>query len=127
MGCSVTIGFIYPAYQSYKALEGKRSDDAAEWLTYWVIFSLFTVFESIADWFISWIPFYYIFKLVLLLWLLLPQFKGASKVYHRVLQPLMRRHEAQIDERLSQGIATARSLSSQGMQLGSQLFNRRSS
>lgn len=79
MGCSVTIGFIYPAYQSYKALEGKRSDDAAEWLTYWVIFSLFTVFESIADWFISWIPFYYIFKLVLLLWLLLPQFKVGTQ------------------------------------------------
>ena len=75
---SMTIGFIYPAYESYKALESKRTDAAAEWLTYWVIFSLFSVFESVADWLISWIPFYYILKLLFLLWLLLPRFKVRS-------------------------------------------------
>ena len=74
----MTIGFIYPAYESYKALESKRTDAAAEWLTYWVIFSLFSVFESVADWLISWIPFYYILKLLFLLWLLLPRFKVRS-------------------------------------------------
>lgn len=74
------VGFIYPAYASYKALESKSPVAHAQWLTYWVVFSLFTVVEYFADFVISWIPFYYLAKLAFVLWLQLPRFQGATKV-----------------------------------------------
>jgi hypothetical protein len=77
---AVTVGFIYPAYASYKALESKSPHAAAQWLTYWVVFSLFTVLEYFADWLISWLPLYYLLKLAFILWLQLPQTQGATVV-----------------------------------------------
>ena len=29
------MGFVYPAYASYKALETKTPEASAQWLTYW--------------------------------------------------------------------------------------------
>jgi len=31
----VVVGFVYPAYASYKALESKTPEASAQWLTYW--------------------------------------------------------------------------------------------
>jgi len=76
------VGFIYPSYASYKALESKAPAAAAQWLTYWVVFSLFTVFEYFADWLISWVPFYYLAKLAFVLWLQMPQTQGATQVVY---------------------------------------------
>ena len=63
--CSVLVGFVYPAWQSWKALESSKAGDAAKaggapsqsqsaWLTYWVVFSLFNVVEHLADVLVSW-------------------------------------------------------------------------
>mmetsp|Transcript_624 Transcript_624/g.1170 ORF Transcript_624/g.1170 Transcript_624/m.1170 type:complete len:137 (-) Transcript_624:155-565(-) len=119
----VVLGFLYPAYQSYKALESDRLDAAAEWLTYWVIFSLFSVLESVASFLVSWIPFYNVLKLMFLLWLLLPRFKGASKLYQALVQPIIRKHESKIDQSISQGYETAMSLQTKGMALVNQRFS----
>mmetsp|Transcript_3749 Transcript_3749/g.9471 ORF Transcript_3749/g.9471 Transcript_3749/m.9471 type:complete len:130 (+) Transcript_3749:156-545(+) len=106
----VIVGFLYPAYQSYKALESNRQDAAPEWLTYWVIFSLFTVIESVGTFLISWIPFYSFLKLAFLMWLLLPRFKGASKLYQALVQPFMKKHEEKIDHSIMQGFETVTSM-----------------
>ena len=46
-----TVGFLYPAYCSIKALESSTKIDDTQWLTYWVVFGLFSVIEYfIADW-----------------------------------------------------------------------------
>lgn len=38
---STTVGTIFPAYQSFKAIEDKRSNKQDEqWLTYWVIYGM---------------------------------------------------------------------------------------
>jgi hypothetical protein len=61
----VLIGFIYPAFASWKALESRKGEAATGqsaarsqgkdgWLTYWVVFSCFTVLEHVADFLISW-------------------------------------------------------------------------
>lgn len=35
------LGFVYPAYRSFKALETPEKEDDKQWLTYWyVLFSL---------------------------------------------------------------------------------------
>eukprot|EP00241_Pyramimonas_parkeae_P012138 CAMPEP_0114247270 /NCGR_PEP_ID=MMETSP0058-20121206/12931_1 /TAXON_ID=36894 /ORGANISM="Pyramimonas parkeae, CCMP726" /LENGTH=189 /DNA_ID=CAMNT_0001360561 /DNA_START=2356 /DNA_END=2925 /DNA_ORIENTATION=- len=97
------VGFIYPSYASYKALESKAPAAAAQWLTYWVVFSLFTVFEYFADWLISWVPFYYLAKLAFVLWLQMPQTQGATQLYVQHIQPLVKRHEEEIDRALEEG------------------------
>lgn len=55
---SDVIGFVYPAYASIKAIESPDKEDDKQWLTYWLMFSLFKIIESILDYLISFIPFY---------------------------------------------------------------------
>ena len=105
-----------------KALESNRTDAAAEWLTYWVTFSLFTVIELVGGSLLSWIPFYSFLKLGFLSWLLLPKFKGASKLYQSGVQPLIRKHEAKIDQGLNQGYETAMSFQKNGLAAITQRF-----
>jgi len=99
----VLVGFVYPAYASYKALESKTPEAAAQWLTYWVVFSLFSVFEYVADFAVSWIPLYYAAKLAFVIWLMAPQTKGATTLYVRYIMPLIKQHEESIDNALEQG------------------------
>ena len=40
------------------------------------------------------IAFYYLFKTIIVLWLALPQFRGAEYVYHAFLRPVLARHIA---------------------------------
>ncbi len=91
-------------------MESNRQDAAPEWLTYWVIFSLFTVIESVGTILISWIPFYSFLKLAFLVWLLLPRFKGASKTYHALVQPFMKKHEDKIDQGITRGFESVSSM-----------------
>jgi receptor expression-enhancing protein 1/2/3/4 len=48
------------------------------------------------------IPFYYLFKMLFLLYLALPQTQGASYLYQTQLEPILRAHESQIDAALAQ-------------------------
>jgi receptor expression-enhancing protein 1/2/3/4 len=48
------------------------------------------------------IPFYYLFKMLFLLYLALPQTQGASYLYQTQLEPVLREHEPQIDAALAQ-------------------------
>ena len=38
--------------------------------------------------------FYYLFKTIIVLWLALPQFRGAQYIYHAFIRPLFARHMA---------------------------------
>jgi hypothetical protein len=124
--CASLVLFLRQALEGSKALEAtQRTDAAAEWLTYWVIFSLFSVVELVGDTLISMIPFYSFLKLAFLLWLLLPRFKGASKLYQKVIQPLIKKHEDKIDQQISQGYETALSFSKQGSSFITQRLGRK--
>ena len=70
---SVLVGFMYPAYSSYKAVEAKNSEAQARWLVYWAVFGLFSVTEVVLDVFLGRVTIYYIGKLSFLIWLQLPQ------------------------------------------------------
>ncbi|KAI5299041.1 ER membrane protein DP1/Yop1 [Ascosphaera pollenicola] len=84
-------GFVIPAYYSLEALFTVDKRDDSQWLTYWVVFSLFTVIESAVS-AAYWFPFYYLFKFVLVLWMALPQFGGAELVFNSLLRPVFARH-----------------------------------
>jgi receptor expression-enhancing protein 5/6 len=83
------IGFIYPAYASFKAVETDDKEDDTLWLTYWVVYAFFKVFESVADVIVSWLPFYFFIKLGFLIWCYYPGTHGASIIYKKVLRPYL--------------------------------------
>lgn len=92
------IGFVYPAYYSIKALEGKNKDDDTKWLTYWVVYGVFSVAEFFADIFLSWFPFYYMGKCAFLVWCMAPTpSNGSIQIYTRIIRPIFLKHESKID------------------------------
>mmetsp|Transcript_33644 Transcript_33644/g.24667 ORF Transcript_33644/g.24667 Transcript_33644/m.24667 type:complete len:165 (+) Transcript_33644:115-609(+) len=81
------VGFIYPAYASIQAIESESKGDDTQWLTYWLVFGFFKIFESFFDFFVSKVQFYFLIKLAFLVYLFLPQTQGAKVVYQAVIKP----------------------------------------
>ncbi|CAL5229284.1 g12581 [Coccomyxa viridis] len=90
------LGFAYPTYASYKALLTPGTADDHQWLTYWVVYGFLETAESIIEQFL-WIPFYYEFKCIFLLWLVLPQTKGAAYLFQHFICPFMKNYASHID------------------------------
>lgn len=92
------LGYLYPAYESYKAVKLNDPSLHTQWLTFWIVSTYFSFVEMFGDTLLSWLPFYYETKVALLVWLVLPQFKGATKIYEKLLNPYLHRYERDIDE-----------------------------
>jgi len=92
------IGFVYPAYCSIKALESPNKEDDTRWLTYWVVFALFSVCEFFSDLLLSWFPFYWLAKCMFLVWCFLPMsWNGSDMIYNRIIRPAFMKHQREID------------------------------
>ena len=94
---SSLVGFVYPAFKSFQAIETKHKGDDTQWLVYWVIFALFSIMETFVDLILYWIPFYFSFKIAFLLWAMLPQTKGAKFLYDNFLKDFLKKNESRID------------------------------
>jgi receptor expression-enhancing protein 1/2/3/4 len=64
---------------------------------YWTVIGAFVAFEYLAEWLISWLPFYWELKTIFLLFLSLPQTEGSTYIYNAYLQPFLVRNEADLD------------------------------
>lgn len=95
---TTVLGWAVPAYFSLKALESPSTGDDVQWLTYWTVFGFFNIVESFVDVILYWFPFYYSFKCCFIVWLMLPQTRGAQTVYHKALRPLVQQSKAKINE-----------------------------
>ncbi|CAL8274537.1 unnamed protein product [Merluccius merluccius] len=105
------IGFVYPAFFSIKAIESSKKEDDTQWLTYWVVYGVFSIAESFSDIFLSWFPFYYASKCVFLLWCMAPvSWNGSSILYRRLIRPFFLRHEAAMDSVVSDLTSKAKSM-----------------
>ena len=82
------LGFIYPAYMSFKSMDSGTNEDT-QWLTYWVVFSSFNIFESCFGSLVQFIPFYFWIKIGLILWMYYPQTQGAKMIYEQGLRPIL--------------------------------------
>ena len=107
------VGFVYPAFKSFQAIETKSKGDDTQWLVYWVIFAFFTVAETFVDYLLYWIPFYFAFKLAFLLWCMLPQTKGAKFLYDSFLKDFLKKNESRIDAALADAKKNAGSIASE--------------
>ncbi|CAL4983575.1 unnamed protein product [Urochloa decumbens] len=81
------VALAYPLYASVKAIETKSPIDDQQWLTYWVLYSLITLFELTFASIIQWLPFWPSMKLIFICWLVLPYFNGAAYVYQNYVRP----------------------------------------
>lgn len=89
------IGFVFPAYLSFKAVESKDTKDDTQWLTYWIVYSYFGILEFFSDYILFWIPFYSLIKCSFLLWMV--NYNGASLIYTRFVRPFLATREKMID------------------------------
>eukprot|EP00330_Aristerostoma_sp_ATCC50986_P009663 CAMPEP_0114600086 /NCGR_PEP_ID=MMETSP0125-20121206/22627_1 /TAXON_ID=485358 ORGANISM="Aristerostoma sp., Strain ATCC 50986" /NCGR_SAMPLE_ID=MMETSP0125 /ASSEMBLY_ACC=CAM_ASM_000245 /LENGTH=176 /DNA_ID=CAMNT_0001807807 /DNA_START=17 /DNA_END=547 /DNA_ORIENTATION=+ len=97
------MGFLYPAYMSFKSLESAEETDDMQWLTYWVVFVTTQFLDNVFGIFFSLIPLYHLAKLVFYVYLYYPKSRGAVKVYEIAIRPLLKKYESKIDEALKKG------------------------
>ncbi|KAI0785461.1 TB2/DP1, HVA22 family-domain-containing protein [Irpex lacteus] len=91
--------FLIPCYSTWKALSHRPTSDPEleRWAMYWVCVGGLVAFENVAQWLVSWFPFYWEARTILLLFLALPQIQGSTFIYQTYIQPFFRNNEADID------------------------------
>ncbi|CAG0887548.1 unnamed protein product [Cyprideis torosa] len=108
-----SIGFVYPAYTSIKAIESRNKDDDTKWLTYWVVFAVFSLLEFFADILVGWFPFYWLTKCIFLVWCFAPISSNGSQIlYNRVIRPYFLKHQVKVDEALDRASSKAKAFAS---------------
>ena len=84
-----TITVLYPAVHSIRAIETEGKDDDKIWLTYWMVFGLFTTAETFFGFIFYVIPYWDWLRMGFFIWLLLPNFNGAAVLYNGVIKNLL--------------------------------------
>jgi hypothetical protein len=64
--------------------------------------AFFLAFELIVDNIVGWIPMYYEAKVIFLGWMVLPSYRGATKLYEKYFAPVFLEHEKNIDTAIDQ-------------------------
>jgi hypothetical protein len=101
-------GYLSPALNSTKAIISKDEEGIREYLTYWCVFGLLLYVEFLLNFFSTlrnWPP---ESKVLFILWLTLPQFQGAFRIYNFVLRPYFEKYENEIDkhiDNISKGVS----------------------
>ena len=91
------VGILLPTFFSIKAIESKEEDDDKLWLTYWTIYAIFSFLDLFTGWILKIIPFYFIIKLVFLVWCFMPNTKGAVIIYDKIIKPFFLKNEGNFD------------------------------
>ena len=98
------VGVVLPAYWSIKAIESPQYDDDKQWLTYWAIYGLFTILDQFANIILRIFPFYFIFKIIFLIWCFMPNTMGALFIYNKFVAPYFKKYEDKIDKKIEKFI-----------------------
>ena len=81
---SELVGVLYPLFSSLRALERlEQRSECTQWLFYWIIFGVFSLFESFEA-ITHFLPVFFTIKIVFLIWAQHPQTRGAEFLYHRI-------------------------------------------
>lgn len=94
---SSIVGYLYPAYMSFKAIESKDKKDDTQWLTFWVVYCVFTIADPVLSMVLSFLPCYYLFKTAFYVYLFHPKFRGAEMFYNLVLKNLLKKLESSVE------------------------------
>eukprot|EP00053_Salpingoeca_punica_P001764 m.34817 g.34817 ORF g.34817 m.34817 type:complete len:166 (+) comp11204_c0_seq2:47-544(+) len=90
---TAVVGVAYPILRSIQALEDKTDSD---WLLiYWIIFGALSVLEVFREALLNWFPFFYLFKLALLVWCQWPgEANGSLFIHRQILRPIIARRQS---------------------------------
>ncbi|THV06008.1 hypothetical protein K435DRAFT_849456 [Dendrothele bispora CBS 962.96] len=96
--------YFLPCFATYKTLSRRPvvEADVERWCMYWSVVGAFVGFEYVAEWFCSWLPFYWEIKTLFLLFLSLPQIQGSTFIYTTYMQPFFVRNESEIEAGIAQ-------------------------
>ena len=94
------VGVTLPAYWSIKAIESQEYGDDKQWLTYWAIYGIFTLLDHFANFILRIFPFYFVIKIIFLIWCFMPNTMGALFIYNKLVGPYFRKYEEKIDKKL---------------------------
>merc|ERR1712183_1143225 len=102
------IGFLYPAYESVKALHQAGRETEKRWLTYWVVFAFFHVLEFFSDHLVWWVPLYWLGKTIFLVWCMAPiNQNGSAVMYSLVIKPLYVKYQGDIETVMDKAVNKA--------------------
>lgn len=94
--------YLWPAYQTFKAVEANKQSLIKAWAIYWMIIGLFSTIQPVLDTLLFWVPFYYVLRLIGAIYLWYPGLQGSLHVYGRWVQPFIYEYEPLIDRRLAE-------------------------
>ena len=66
-------------------------------LSYWASFAFFSLYDVYAEFLFSWFPLYYLTKTTLLLWIVVPEAKGAVVFFEHFISPWFRSLQHKIE------------------------------
>ncbi|KAJ2958579.1 hypothetical protein NQZ79_g5847 [Umbelopsis isabellina] len=111
----IRTGVVHPyaAYQTYKVYVSRDPMGAEHWNMYWMVIAAYMALELVTDIFLSWLPFYSMAKLLILIWLTALRTQGSTVIFHEIIHPHLAANETEIDEALAtiQSHAKTRALS----------------
>lgn len=90
------VGTIYPGFSTIKIME-TNPKKKKEWLTYWVVFGFFIIIDMFSGLIMKIIPFYFVLKILFLIWMFLPGSSGCYLVYNYVILKLFKSVEDSLD------------------------------
>jgi hypothetical protein len=70
------VGTLYPGFSTIKAIQ--KNKDKKEWLTYWVIFGSFLIFDMFSTIIIKVVPYYFVLKIIFLIWMFILEIMDAK-------------------------------------------------
>ncbi|GLU08067.1 hypothetical protein SLE2022_249960 [Rubroshorea leprosula] len=79
----------YPLAASIQAIETNSDTDCRKLVTYWVLFSLISLFEYAFMDLLEWVSDWPYVKLLMVCWLMIPRFDGAFHVYNNFIHPCL--------------------------------------
>eukprot|EP00092_Neocalanus_flemingeri_P002376 GFUD01002541.1.p1 GENE.GFUD01002541.1~~GFUD01002541.1.p1 ORF type:complete len:190 (+),score=55.48 GFUD01002541.1:187-756(+) len=125
--CGV-IGFLYPAFESVKALHNADTNIEKRWLTYWVVFAFFHVLEFFSDHLVWWVPLYWLAKTIFLVWCMAPiNQNGSAVVYKLVIRPLYVKYHGDIDTVMDKAVNKAGGLFEKATEKAKEVANNQKS
>ena len=85
---SIAIGTVYPFMCSVTAAATDEIEDDTYWLTYWSVYGCLFLLMDLTESFLGRVPGFYTLVIFTTVYLMLPMFRGADKVFRKILVPL---------------------------------------
>lgn len=78
---------FYPVFQSIRTIENRNEAGINFWMSFWIVFGCFKVFEMVFGFILAFIPLMWLWRLLFYVYILSPKTNGAVSIYRSYLRP----------------------------------------